>query len=102
MTAPVAPVSSTAMPPAERVLWNVRVIPGDGTPARERMAVGVRDERIAWVEPAGGEDPPAEALAPMLMLSQLEPMRRAEHARAAKRWALERHSACRSCKKGGR
>jgi len=55
-------VSSAAMSSVERVLWNARVIPGDGTPARERMAVGVRDGRIAWVEPAGGEDPPAEAL----------------------------------------
>ena len=42
-----------------RLLWNVRLIAGDGSPPRERMAVTLAGGRIERIDAAGGESAPA-------------------------------------------
>jgi len=47
---------------ASALLWNVRVIAGDGSPPLERAVVELVDGRIARVEPARGEQAPQGAV----------------------------------------
>jgi imidazolonepropionase-like amidohydrolase len=44
------------------LLWNVRLIAGDGSPPRDRMAVTLADGCIERIDDAGGEAPPAGAV----------------------------------------
>jgi imidazolonepropionase-like amidohydrolase len=44
------------------LLWNVRLIAGDGSRPRDRMAVTLADGRIERIDGIGGEDPPAGAV----------------------------------------